>query len=103
MEKDLNNMEVSDTVNMTLGVSEYEDPQGELELAIAQLWKELFHLERIGRNDNFFELGGNSLSGMDLSEMFTTRLALEVPVLSIFQYPTVAELARVIALQVGSG
>lgn len=75
---------------------EYEEPQGELEHAIAGLWREAFKLERVGRHDNFYELGGNSLLGMDLSEMFMTRMAIEIPVLAIFQYPTVRELAEVV-------
>ena len=73
----------------------YEAPQGELEQAIAVLWKELFHLDKVSRNDNFFELGGNSLLGMDLSEMLSSRLAIQLPVLLIFQQPTVRELAAI--------
>ena len=99
MQEDLNKLEVSNQVTAELGGGVYEEPQGELEQAIAQLWRELFRLDKVGRNDNFFELGGNSLSGMDLSEMLTTRLAIEVPVLAIFQHPTVREIAKVIALQ----
>lgn len=77
----------------------YEEPQGKLEQAVAQLWKEIFHLDRVGRNDNFFELGGNSLLGMDLSESFTSRLGADVPVLLIFQHPSVRELAEVIGTE----
>ena len=99
MENHLNNMDVSDQANLVSGSCEHEEPQGDLEQAIAQLWKEVFRIDRAGRNDNFFELGGNSLLGMDLSEMFATRLALEIPVLEIFQHPTIAEIAQVIASQ----
>lgn len=99
MESHLNNLEVSTRENLIRGSSEYEEPQGDLEQAIAQLWKDLFHVDRVGRSDNFFELGGNSLSGMDLSEMFATRLSLEVPVLAIFQHPTIGEIAQVIESQ----
>lgn len=81
---------------IALPESEYEEPQGELEQAIAQLWKEVFGLNRVGRNDNFFELGGNSFLGMNLSESFTFRLGADVPVLLIFQYPSIRELAEVI-------
>lgn len=96
MEPELNNTNVSDQADAVIDGSAYEEPQGKLEQAIAQLWMELFRLEKVGRNDNFFELGGNSLMGMDLSEMFTFRLGLEVPVLEIFRYPTVGELAQFI-------
>lgn len=75
----------------------YEEPQGEIERAIAPYWRELFGLERIGRNDNFFELGGDSLIGMKLTEAFAVHLDLQLPVVAIFQNPTIRELAQLIA------
>ncbi len=96
MDNHLDNVPVSNQED-TPGSAPYEEPQGELEQAIARSWKAVFHLNRIGRNDNFFELGGNSLLGMDLSEMLTARFAVEVPVLTIFLHPTVAELAEIIS------
>jgi len=73
-----------------------EEPRGELEQAVAQLWQEVFHLEKIGRNANFFELGGNSLLGMNLSEQFAVQLSADVPVLLIFQHPSIRELAEIL-------
>ena len=99
MQDQFNNAGVSSQGTPVSENSDYEEPQGDLERAIAELWKDVFHLDRVGRNHNFFELGGNSLLGMDLSEMFATRLALEVPVLAIFQHPTIAEIAQAIELQ----
>lgn len=98
MEADLN-MEVSSHANPVNATCDHEDPQGDLEQAIAQLWRDVFHLNKIGRNDNFFELGGNSLLGMDLSEMFATRLDIDVPALAIFQHPTIAAIAQLIDSQ----
>jgi surfactin family lipopeptide synthetase B len=74
-----------------------ELPQGALEQTIAQMWQEVFHLERVRRDDNFFELGGDSVLGMTLSEMFTTRLQLHVPIVTIFQYPTIRQMAQAVA------
>lgn len=75
----------------------YEEPQGEMELAIAQTWRDAFRLEKIGRNANFFELGGNSLLGMELTQMLAERLAVQVPVVVLFQYPTIREMAEIIS------
>lgn len=99
MERNVNDVILPIKQKNTLEGSGSDKPQGDLEQAIAQLWLDLFHMDRIGRNDNFFELGGNSLLGMDLSEMFETRLAIEVPVLMIFQYPTIGEIAQIIGSQ----
>ncbi|RMN29368.1 Amino acid adenylation, partial [Pseudomonas coronafaciens pv. zizaniae] len=36
----------------------YETPTGEVEPALAEIWRALLGLERVGRHDHFFELGG---------------------------------------------
>lgn len=69
----------------------------ELEKAIAEVWQEVFHLPHIDRDANFFELGGNSLLGMDLTELLAARLDIEVPVVMLFQYPSIRELTAIIA------
>ncbi len=64
---------------------------------IAQVWCSVFCRERIGYDENFFELGGNSVLGLDLAGHLSDRLDLQVPVLVLFQYPTIREMAEVIA------
>ena len=74
----------------------YEEPCGELEQKIAEAWRVVLRLEKVGRNDNFFALGGNSLLGMDLTEALEHRLSIPVPIVVLFQYPSVRELAEII-------
>jgi hypothetical protein len=78
-------------------VRQPETPLEELERAITQVWKDVFQLEQIGREENFFELGGNSLLGMDLTELLANRLGIQIPVLVLFRFPTIRELAEIIA------
>jgi surfactin family lipopeptide synthetase A len=66
----------------------------ELERALTQDWKEVFRLENVDRDDNFFELGGNSVLGMDLTERLASRLGIDVPVVVLFQHPTIRELVE---------
>jgi amino acid adenylation domain-containing protein len=75
---------------------QYEAPQGEIETALAQIWQQLLHLERVGRHDNFFELGGHSLLSIKLMSAISARLAVNITSITVFQLPTVAQLAQAV-------
>ncbi|HEX2207305.1 MAG TPA: amino acid adenylation domain-containing protein [Longimicrobium sp.] len=68
-------------------------PQGELEQAIAAVWRQVLQLETLGVNDSFFEVGGHSLLLARLQEALRQALGREVSIVDLFQYPTVAALA----------
>ncbi|MFL6198800.1 MAG: amino acid adenylation domain-containing protein, partial [Thermoanaerobaculia bacterium] len=75
----------------------YEEPRTELERRLANLWRDLLGIERVGIHDSFFELGGDSIQGA----MFINRLQKElgriVYVMSLFDAPTVAAFAEYLA------
>ena len=71
----------------------YEAPEGEVECAIAQVWKELLDLERVGRQDHFFELGGHSLMVIAMIERLAA-LGVTTEVRSVFAAPTLKALAQ---------
>jgi amino acid adenylation domain-containing protein len=75
---------------------EHETPRGEVEEALARIWQEILGVEQVGRGDNFFELGGNSLHGMRLMSAISERLESRLPVVTLFQYPTIDELAAIL-------
>jgi len=68
-------------------------PRGELEVAIAEVWREVLDLAAVGVHDSFFEIGGHSLLMARLQERLRTALGREVSMVELFQYPTVASLA----------
>ncbi len=72
--------------------AEYAPPQGEAEIAIAAVWRELLELERIGRDDNFFALGGHSLKAIGMAERLR-RQGWAVEAGAVFAAPTVRALA----------
>jgi len=45
-------------------------------------------------HDNFFELGGTSLNGIELVSELKKEFKIDIPVVSIFEATTVAELAK---------
>jgi amino acid adenylation domain-containing protein len=67
----------------------YVAPGNEKEKIIAELWKEVLKIEKVGIHDNFFELGGNSLSIIQLNVRLKEVLNADIPVVTLFQYPTV--------------
>ncbi|WPN96171.1 non-ribosomal peptide synthetase [Pseudomonas sp. MUP55] len=72
-----------------LSVREYEAPEGDTEILLAQLWAELLKVERVGRHDNFFELGGHSLLAVSLIGRLRQE-GMEADVRGLFEQPTLA-------------
>jgi oxalate---CoA ligase len=73
---------------------EYIPPESETEMLIAKCWQELLRLNQVGRHDNFFSLGGDSLLAIQVAVSLSKELKFDVPVLTIFQFPTLLELAK---------
>jgi acyl carrier protein len=67
------------------------------EETLSRVWIELLNLERVSIDDNFFELGGHSLLATQLVSRLRDAFEVEVPVRSVFEAPTIAQLAVVIA------
>lgn len=74
----------------------YEAPLPGVETQMAAVWSDLLSVPRIGRNDNFFELGGHSLLALSLSERLR-KIGLAVDVRTLFEQPTLCELAAAVA------
>src|SRR5262249_40587243 len=72
----------------------YEEPQGELEGQIAQIWAEILKLERVGRHDNFFELGGHSLLAVRMMSRVRQVNGRELEIRDLFAHPVLCDLAR---------
>jgi acyl carrier protein len=78
----------------------YEEPLGEIEAAVAEIWMELLKLKRVGRHDNFFDIGGHSLLAVRLISRLRKNLNVEVAMADLFAHPSLATLSeRIINLQ----
>jgi acyl carrier protein len=53
-------------------------------------------IDDVGVHDNFFDLGGHSLAAMRVVTRVIKQFQLELPVQSLFESPTVAEMAAII-------
>jgi amino acid adenylation domain-containing protein len=72
----------------------YVAPRTPTEELLAGIWCELLKLDRVGVNDNFFELGGHSLLAMRVVAFVREALAVELPLRTLFEAPSVDELAK---------
>ncbi|WP_309486810.1 non-ribosomal peptide synthetase, partial [Bradyrhizobium sp. SHOUNA76] len=70
----------------------FEQPQGDVERIVANVWTELFGIDRIGRGDHFFELGGHSLLAVRMLERLQ-RHALRADARTLFAKPVLADFA----------
>ncbi|MGB8170025.1 MAG: amino acid adenylation domain-containing protein [Chthoniobacteraceae bacterium] len=73
----------------------YFAPRNDLENQIMQAWQNVFVNHTIGVRDNFFDLGGDSLLALTLIAEINRLLKVDLEVLTLFDNPTVEELARV--------
>jgi acyl transferase domain-containing protein/SAM-dependent methyltransferase/acyl carrier protein len=74
----------------------YQEPRTETERTLAEIWASQLGLESVGIHDRFFDLGGHSLLAAQLASEICDRFQIELPVLKLFQAPTVVELAAVV-------
>jgi len=69
-------------------------PRNLLETALAEYWREILGLSRVGVHDHFMDLGGHSLSAMRLLARLRVDQGIELSVADIFDNPTIAKLAE---------
>ena len=59
---------------------------------VAQVWREVLKIDRIGIYDNFFELGGHSLLATRVVARLRGNFNIDLPLRKLFELPTVAGL-----------
>ena len=65
------------------------------EQILLDAWKNVLGVDRIGVDDNFFDLGANSILSINII-MDAKRAGLQIDLKHIYQYQTIAELARAV-------
>ncbi|MGB7922081.1 MAG: methyltransferase, partial [Pyrinomonadaceae bacterium] len=73
--------------------SAYVPPRTEVEKALAEIWKEVMALERVGVHDNFFEVGGDSILAIQITARAHQRGMQGLRHTQLFSHPTIAELS----------
>ncbi|MFF3436967.1 amino acid adenylation domain-containing protein [Streptosporangium sp. NPDC002721] len=66
---------------------------GPTERAVAEVWRAVLGVPRVGAADNFFEIGGHSLAIAAVQARLGSALGREIPIVDLFRHPTIRALA----------
>ncbi|MBC8943728.1 Amino acid adenylation [Xenorhabdus indica] len=73
----------------------YAAPQGETEMTLAAIWRELLGMEQVSRHDSFFALGGHSLLAVRMIERLRQQ-GLALTARALFRSPVLSDLAQTV-------
>ncbi len=71
----------------------YVAPRSQAERTIAEIWRRVLQVEKVGMHDNFFDLGGHSLLMVQVHGRLREAFDRDLSMLDLFQRPTVSALA----------
>jgi amino acid adenylation domain-containing protein/thioester reductase-like protein len=77
--------------------TEYQAPSNKTEIEIAETWKKLLSLEKVGVNDDFFLLGGDSIKAVRMVSLLSDRYKINLT--DIFENRTVSKLACLVSFR----
>lgn len=72
-------------------------PEGDAEVAVAAAYAEVLGVDDVRADDSFFALGGHSFVAQPTIQAVNAALGASLPVQALFQAPTVAGLAALVA------
>jgi amino acid adenylation domain-containing protein len=86
------------------GEGEFVAPRTPLEEAVAEIWREVLAVERVGVRDRSWDLGGHSLLASKVLARIHDTFGVELPFQILFEHPVIEELTAAIgqALLAGS-
>lgn len=70
-----------------------------LEYKLKRIWCDLLNLENVASDTSFFDSGGTSLQAVMLFERIESSLGIKLPPTTLFSYPSISELARLMENQ----
>jgi amino acid adenylation domain-containing protein/FkbH-like protein len=85
------------------GKADYVAPRTQMERQLCEIWQNVLRVERVGIEDDFFDLGGHSLMAVRLFSQLEKMVGRKLPLVTLFQAPTVVRLAAVLSQEQGSG
>ena len=69
----------------------------DFEKRLADIWFKILKSDAFDLDDNFYDVGGHSLLLIRMKQLIDTEFEIKIPVVDLFQYPSIRMLAEVIA------
>ena len=82
---------------------EFVEPRNETERALVEIFASVLQIDRVSVTEGFFELGGNSLLVTKLLRRIELKFGKRLSMTSVFQSPSIAELAPFLEDKTTSG
>ncbi|WP_353769880.1 condensation domain-containing protein [Okeania sp. SIO1F9] len=81
--------------NVASSVStEYVAPQTETQKVLAEIWKAVLGIEKVGIHDHFFDLGGHSLMATQVVSRVRQTFNIELPLTKLFENSELVSLSQ---------
>lgn len=95
--KTLSNYEFADKrKNVELDGTTGAPLSDEMHRNIANIWKEILQIEKLGINDDFFQMGGHSLNAIQLVSRLSDLYKVDLEVRDLYDNPTIDLICKVI-------
>lgn len=75
---------------------DYKAPRNQTELALVEIWEQLFNLNYLSIQESFFDLGGKSLLSVKMFAHIQERFGVKLPPTTLLESPTIQSLAEII-------
>ncbi|ANN77240.1 non-ribosomal peptide synthetase [Bordetella flabilis] len=82
---------------------DYVAPGTGIERAVADIWREVLGVTRIGLADDFFALGGHSLLATQVVARLRRRFGIDLPLRTLFEGPVLATFATAVQKEIDAG
>lgn len=76
------------------------EPQTATEKELAEMWKAVLGVDKVGIRDSFFDLGGHSLTAIQLISRIGSNFGVELGLCDFFAVPNIENLAELIEAQI---
>lgn len=74
----------------------HENAENDIASQLARIWEKLLGVEFVRIDENYFDLGGDSSLTIQLFVQIEKQFGVRLPIVTLFEAPTVGELANAI-------